>query len=155
MLALQPGHGSVRTFLPPKPGAPHQGGAQTFKEKKQVARSTAKSGKARQTASRDRRSDLNPAKQKADSPEGKETPAIVSGHQNSQDFSSSWTSRAGEDGGAPLPLTPPQFTPPAGGDPQQQPLAPAWGPPMDSAWVNKVCLPWEPGICCGNAARRA
>lgn len=62
MLASQPGHGSVRTFLPPKPGAPHQGGAQTFKEKKQVARSTAKSGKARQTASRDRRSDLNPAK---------------------------------------------------------------------------------------------
>lgn len=71
MLASQPGRSSVRTFLPPKPGAPHQGGAQTFKEEKQVARSTAKLGKVRQTASRDRQSNLNTAKWKADSPEGR------------------------------------------------------------------------------------
>lgn len=117
MLASQPGHGSVRTLLPPKPGTPCQSGAQTFKEEKQVARSTAKSRKARQTVSRNGWSDLNPAKWKADSPEGRGTPATLSHHLNSQDFSSLWTTRAGKDGGEPLPLSSPQFTPPAGGEP--------------------------------------
>lgn len=53
--------------------------------------STAEVGKARQTASRDGRSDLNPAKWKAGSTKGRGTPATLSHCLNSQDFSSSFT----------------------------------------------------------------
>lgn len=88
---------------------------QTFKEKKQVARNPAKTGKAKQTASRGRQWTLNPTECKANSAEGKGSPATLSGCQSSQDSSSLWRARAGRDGGE--PLFPPQFTPLAGGEP--------------------------------------
>lgn len=108
-------HDSVRSFLTPDSGAPHCGWAQTFKEKKQVARNPAKTGKAKQTASRGRQWTLNPTECKANSAEGKGSPATLSGCQSSQDSSSLWRARAGRDGGE--PLFPPQFTPLAGGEP--------------------------------------
>lgn len=77
MLASKHEYSLVRTFLPPKPEAPHQGGAQTFKAEQQVARSAAKLEKARQMVSWDKLSDLNPTKWKADSSERRGAPATL------------------------------------------------------------------------------
>lgn len=115
--AWQPGHGSVRTFLLPKPGAPHHGGAWTFKEEKQVARSTAKLEKARQTASRDGQSDLNPAKWKADSPEGRGNFCYSISSSQQPGFQLFMDKQSWKGGREPLPSSPPWFTPSAGGQP--------------------------------------
>lgn len=104
-------HGSIRPFLTTNSGPSHCGWTETFKEKKQVARSPAKTGKAKQAVSRDRQWTLNPTKCKANSPEGKGSPATLSGCQNSQDSSSLWRTRAGKDEGEPL------FPPLAGDEP--------------------------------------
>lgn len=102
------------------------GWAQTFKEKKQVARSPVKTGKAKQTASRDGQWTLNPTKCKANNTEGKGCPTTLSACQNSQD-SSSFVENKSWQGWRSLYFLLSlhhQLEP----SPQQQPLAPAWGP---------------------------
>lgn len=155
MLALQPAHSSVRTFLSPNPGTPHQGGAQAFREEKRVAESTAKLGKARQMVSRDRLSNLNPAKWKLIALKGGELlllRLVIRTAKISALCGQPELARMGE---SPCLYLLPSLHCWLEASPQQQPLAPAWGPPMDSVWVNNIHLPWEPGICCRNAARRA
>lgn len=107
--AWQPGHGSVRTFVLPKPGAPirvEHGPSKRTNKYQGALPNWRRPDKWR--AGMDGQTLILPnGKQIA--LKGGGTSDTPSHHLHSQDFSSFWTNRAGKDGREPLPLSCPRF----------------------------------------------
>lgn len=132
--AWQPGRGSVRTLVLPKPGAPirvEHGPSKRTNKYQGALPNWRRPDKWR--AGMDSQTLILPnGKQIA--LKGGGTSDTPSPHLNSQDFSSFWTNRAGKDGREPLPLSRPRFTPSAGGEP------PAAAPGSGLGTPHGLCL---------------